>query len=130
MNVGAAQIDITPDRAVDLSGFAARIQPSIGVLDPVFAKCLYLEEREHRLLLAAVDVVALDRAFLKSFRNWARDELNLGADQVLLSATHTHSAPATARLCGCGRVDERYVQELQAKLRSCARQATAKQQAA
>jgi hypothetical protein len=130
MNVGAAQIEITPDRVVELSGFAARVQPSIGVLDPIFAKCLYLEDGDQQLLWANLDVVALDRGFLESFRTWAHGELNLGADQVLVSATHTHSAPATVRLSGCGEIDVHYVNELQAELRSCALQAVAKPQAA
>src|SRR5439155_619277 len=37
MNVGAAEIDITPDFPVELSGFALRPQPSTGVADPIFA---------------------------------------------------------------------------------------------
>ena len=35
MKVGTSQTDITPEPGVELSGFAARTQPSTGVLDPL-----------------------------------------------------------------------------------------------
>ena len=34
MKAGAAEADITPDFAVELSGFALRTQPAVGVLEP------------------------------------------------------------------------------------------------
>ena len=34
MILGTSQLDITPKPGVELSGFAARTQPSTGVLDP------------------------------------------------------------------------------------------------
>jgi hypothetical protein len=108
MNVGAAQIDITPQPGIDLSGFAAREQPSIGVLDPLYARALYVEESGQRLLWVHVDLIATERAFVESFRAWAGRELGLAPEQVLLSATHTHSGPATVPIVGCGRRDMAY----------------------
>src|SRR5439155_21304118 len=102
MNVGAAEIDITPDFPVDLSGFASRTQPSVGVLEPIFARAMYLDDGGEKLLWIACDVVALERTFIDDFRAWAGRELQLKPHQVLLSATHTHSAPATIHLNACG----------------------------
>src|SRR4051794_40662846 len=42
MNVGAAQIDITPDFSTDLSGYGLRQQPATGVLAPIFARAVYI----------------------------------------------------------------------------------------
>jgi neutral ceramidase len=50
MKVGVSQIDITPKPGVELSGFAARTQPSIGVLDPLFAKAVFLANGRERVL--------------------------------------------------------------------------------
>ena len=44
MNIGAAEIDVTPDFPVDLSGFGLRTQPSLGVLEPIFARALFLDD--------------------------------------------------------------------------------------
>lgn len=60
LKVGASQLDITPEPGVELSGFAARIQPSIGVLDPLFAKALYLGDGGERVLWIHCDLVGFD----------------------------------------------------------------------
>jgi hypothetical protein len=39
VNVGAAEVDITPKFEVELCGFALREQPCAGVLDPIVARC-------------------------------------------------------------------------------------------
>ena len=59
MKARIAQIDITPKPGVELSGFAARIQPSTGVLDPLFAKALYLADGQARVLWIHCDLVGL-----------------------------------------------------------------------
>jgi neutral ceramidase len=123
MKIGAAQIDITPDPGIDLSGFAARVQPNAGVLDPLCVKCLCLEEGSNRLLLLGADLVAFSSETVAEFRSWAKQDLGIGPAQVLLAATHTHSGPATIPLTGCGTVNIEYLRVLQNKMRQCAKAA-------
>lgn len=125
MKAGTAQRDITPPLGVELSGFAARVQPSTGVLDPLYAKALYLETTETRLLWIHCDLIGYDRSIVESFRLWAQDELDLSPDQVLLSATHTHAGPATIHLREAGEFDPVYVAFLLQKLRETATAALA-----
>jgi len=125
MNVGAAQIDITPDFPVELSGFALRPQPSDGVEDPIFARALYLEHAGERLLWIACDLIAFERDLVERFREWAMTVLGLEWRQVLLSATHTHTAPATIHLTAAGKYSEPYVALLAKKLEEVAQQAVA-----
>src|SRR5262249_6571418 len=88
MNIGAAQAEVTPTDllAIELSGFAARTQPCQGVLDPIFAKCLHLEDGAERLLWTCVDAVALDNEFVSRFRAWAHAAHQLRENQVVVSA--------------------------------------------
>jgi neutral ceramidase len=120
MKVGTAQVDITPKPGVELSGFAARTQPSTGVLDPLFAKVLYLADGNERVLWIHCDLVGIDREIVLEFRDWARQRLGLSAGQVILSATHTHSGPCTIHLHECGLYDPTYVKILQGRLREAA----------
>ena len=120
MNVGISQIDITPKPGVELSGFAARTQPSTGVLDPLFAKALYLADGGERVLWIHCDLVGFDREIVLAFRDWARERFGLDAGQVMLSATHTHSGPCTIHLHECGSYDPAYVELLQGRLREAA----------
>ena len=125
MKVGAAQVDITPKPGVELSGFAARIQPSTGVLDPLFAKALYLADGSERVLWIHCDLVGFDREIVLEFREWAQQRLGLAAGQVMLSATHTHSGPCTIHLQECGRYDPAYAKLLQGCLREAGEAAVA-----
>jgi hypothetical protein len=128
MIVGAAQVDVTPAKTVELSGFAARQQPMTGVLDPIFAKALYLADGNERLLWIHVDALALGAEFVSTFREWVLREH--GLKRVLLSATHTHAAPAVVPLTGCGRCDPDYLRSLQSNTQRAASEAIATAQAA
>jgi neutral ceramidase len=108
MKVGISQVDITPAPGVELSGFAVRAQPSIGVLDPLFAKALYLEHGDEQLLWVHCDVIGFDAELVSAFRRTARERWRLDQTRVMLSATHTHSGPGTLRLRECGAYDPGY----------------------
>ncbi len=125
MNVGVAQVDITPQPGCELSGFAARTQPSIGVLDRLYARCLYLEGGSERLLWINVDLIGLMREFVLEFREWAAAKLGLKTSQVMISAVHTHSGPATVDISEAGRYEPAYVQFLRGKLEEVAHKAMA-----
>ncbi|MFI5358386.1 MAG: neutral/alkaline non-lysosomal ceramidase N-terminal domain-containing protein [Opitutales bacterium] len=120
MNVGTSQIDITPDVGGELSGFALRLQPSVGVLDRLQARGLYLAAGTSRLLWIHCDLIGFDAGVVAAFREWAQRELGLTAAQVMLSATHTHSGPGTLRLVEVGAYDERYSGFLHARLQQAA----------
>jgi neutral ceramidase len=123
MRVGAGEVEITPDFEVELSGFASRVQPCVGVERPIFARAVYLEDGGEKLLWVGCDVIALERDLVESVREWARNELRLEARQVMLSATHTHSAPATVHLFAAGTYSSRYAEMLEGKIRDVARAA-------
>lgn len=128
MLVGTSQIDITPEAGVELSGFAKRIQPSTGIMDRLFAKGLYLEQdgqptggAGERLLWIHADLLAFDRDFVVEFRQWVGQQWGLRAEQVLVSATHTHSGPVTIHLQEAGAYDPKYVSFLRSQLEQVAR---------
>ena len=125
MNAGAAQVDITPQPGVELSGFAARTQPSVGVLDSLYARGLYVEDGGSRLLWLHADLIALEREFVLDLRRRIRQEFGLASSQVMVSATHTHSGPATIHLQEAGTYDADYVQSLREPLIETARSAVA-----
>ena len=125
MIIGVSQIDITPEPGVELSGFAARVQPSVGVLDHLFAKALYLQNQGVRLLWLHADLIGFDSEIVKAFRRWAAANLGLVEDQIMVSATHTHSGPCTIHLQEAGRYDPVYVEFLLKKLQAVSGQAMA-----
>jgi len=128
MTLGTSQIDITPKPGAELSGFAARVQPSIGVLDPLLARTLYLVCGKSELLWIHCDLIGFDRSIVQSIRHWAKAELGLNENQILLSATHTHAGPCTIHLREAGEFDPSYVEFLLAQLREGVRRAMAQKE--
>ena len=120
MKAGVAQLEITPPPGGELSGFALRVQPATGVLDPLYVRALHLREGAERLLWLHCDLIGLNENTVARFRRWARQTLGLGGPQVLLTATHTHSGPATIALRDAGAMDARYLDYLDEQLQAAA----------
>lgn len=98
---GWAQVSLTPDRPVFLSGqFHARV--SEGVRDPVTATVLALRgpDGEHAVLVSCDLVVISDE--LRDAVRGVLDLPGLDPGRVVFNATHTHTAPE----CRPSRGDE------------------------
>jgi len=113
---GVSRIDITPPVGVDLSGYAARENPSLGIHDPIFAKCLALDAGPSRLAVVCADLVGLSPQSVANIRRTVEDETGITSDNLLLTCTHTHSGPATVQLRECGDPDLEYVAKLEQEI--------------
>ncbi len=125
MKCGASRVVITPPVGVDLAGFAARQGPSVGLYDDLYARALYLATGDERLLWLHADLIGFSRELTAEVREQLAAEFGLAPRQVLLSATHTHSGPATVFLRWCGDMDRGYMAALPGHLLQAAREAIA-----
>ena len=112
MRAGYASADITPTQpGITLSGFAARRnQPSEGIDDPLSVHALIVEETGETVLLLVFDLLGLGPEITEQI-NGALDRLpglDIPRPNRILCCTHTHSAPATVKLIGCGVEDPAY----------------------
>ena len=92
LRAGVAKVDITPPPGQRLWGFAARVDPASGVLDPLYARVLVLEGGGKCVALVALD---LGRPFgpASLARLRAAAAKSSGISYVLVAASHTHSGP-------------------------------------
>jgi len=125
MKCGASQVNITPPAGVELSGYALRQQPSIGIHDDLYVRGLYLEQGDARLLWLHADLIGFQREQVQRLRRALAAELGLQERQLLFSATHAHSGPATVRLRAAGTMDAGYLAALDRYLTQAAREAVA-----
>lgn len=103
LRVGVAQVDITPSRPVALAGnFSTRISKTPDT--PIVAAALALESRpasgtaDHAIIVSC-DLVAIRDGVQQKFRERLRSRLPaIDLRRVLLTATHTHTAPLTMEL--------------------------------
>jgi neutral ceramidase len=87
---GAARVEITPPAGVPLNGYGARLgRNSAGKHDPLWARCLYLDDGETRLYLVTLDLVAVNPELRDRIHELAPD--NVPKEHIILTATHTHT---------------------------------------
>lgn len=91
---GVATVDITPQGSIWMSGYAARTKPSDGVLQPLHAKALALEDgRGGRLVMVSMDLIGITRTLADRVAATAAKQYKLDRAQLVLNASHTHTGP-------------------------------------
>lgn len=83
LRVGAARVDVTP---------AQLPRNYQGVLDRLYARAIVLENGASRAALVTVDAGGIQDATWQAVTQQVAKELGIPATNVLLTATHTHSA--------------------------------------
>jgi len=101
LKAGVAKVDITPPPGLTLWGFENRKAPATKAHDPLYARVLVLEAGDSRLALVALD---LGRPFGPGSLKTLRDSVQKrsGISNVLVVASHTHSAPVIADFYALG----------------------------
>lgn len=99
-----------------MSGFLARVQPSLDIHDPLSARAMYLDDDGRRSLWLHADLVGFTRELVVEVKQALGESLGLRPPEIVISATHTHSGPATIRLINAGNYDARYVERLRKAL--------------
>ncbi len=94
LRIGWSSVDITPDKPVLLAGqFHARV--SEGVHDPVTATALAVENGDGRVIMISCDLVSIGNDLRDTVRALLKTAIpELRSDEILLNATHTHTAPS------------------------------------
>jgi len=85
LRVGAAKVDVTPSAdQLPQNGF--------GVLDHLYARAIVLESGESRAAMITLDAGSVPTPTWQSVTERLEGELGIPTANVLLTATHTHSA--------------------------------------
>jgi Neutral/alkaline non-lysosomal ceramidase, N-terminal len=89
---GAAASDITPPLGVSINGyFNDRVAKRIH--DELHARCLVLDDGKTRLALVVCDSCMIPREVMDAAKALIAQRSGIPAAHVLISATHTHTAP-------------------------------------
>jgi hypothetical protein len=95
LRAAAGSVDLRPVVGARLTGFAARLEPSTGIHDPVLARLLLLDDESSRLLWTSCDLVGFDPEDDAELRRRLSAALSIAPNNVLVSCTHTHSGPCS-----------------------------------
>ena len=112
---GAFAIDITPREFPVLINGGVSERTADRVVDPLHARCLVLDDGTTQIAIAVVDSCMIPRALLDEAKETARAATGIPTERMLISATHTHSAPAVCGCLGTDR-DDRYARYLPGRI--------------
>ena len=112
---GASAVDIAPTAFPVLVNGGFLQNRATRVNDPIRAKCIALDDGSIRLAIVVVDSCMMPRELLDQAKELARARIGIPTERILISATHTHSAPAAMGALGCP-ADASYVSLLPARI--------------
>jgi len=112
---GAAQVDITPlELPVIVSGsFLERTADTVR--DRLYARALVFDDGTSRAAICIVDSLFMPSDLLGEAKRRVAKQTDIRVEDILVSATHTHTAPSVAGALGTG-VDESYREFLPGKI--------------
>ena len=94
---GTARREITPRGPIWMGGYAARKHPSEGVLQPLWAKALVLEDRQQaRAVFVSLDLIGIDRRLADAVGERVLQKTGIPRERIVLNCSHTHSGPVVA----------------------------------
>jgi hypothetical protein len=99
LRAGAAAVDITPRELPVLVNGSFGARRVSAVEDPLYARCLVLEDETERIALIAVDSCMIPRSIVDLAKKEIESATGIARDRILISATHTHSAPSVMNDC-------------------------------
>lgn len=115
LRVGATVTDITPvELPVLVNG--GMVSRSISEVNTrLNARTIVIDDGKERIAISVVDSCMLPRPLLDDVKALTATRTGLRPDQILISATHTHSAPSSMGALGTD-ADDRYVAFLRERL--------------
>lgn len=112
---GAFEVDIAPTEFPVRVNAMFTERSASQVVDPLRAKALALDDGNQRLVLCVVDSCMVPQSIIDQAKAQASKATGIPVERMLVSATHTHSAPSAMGCLG-SRVDPRYAAALPARL--------------
>jgi len=95
LKAGAAIIDITPKDSQFLFGYPHVKRYSTGVHDPLLSSALYISNGPAQAIFIANDIIFVSRDLVRRARQRINELTGVLADNIMITATHTHSGPVT-----------------------------------
>ena len=102
---GFHRIEITPSGPVSLAGYLNE-RISRGVLDPLYARLALLVSGDDKALFIQIDSCLIGDSDVDDIKGKIEDRTGIGRANVIVFASHTHTAPALMKLFGLKKEEE------------------------
>ena len=115
LKAGAAKADITPATYPVFVNGGMTSRSVDQAMTPLYARAIVVDDGLQRIALVVVDSCMIGRDVLDDAKHLAATRTQIQPDHMLISATHTHTAPS-AMACLGTEVQEDYLPLLREKL--------------
>jgi len=96
LKAGAAAVVITPEVGTPMAGYYHE-RGAESVHDDLYAKALVVDDGVTKAALVMVDLISTSRPFVQAARETIQSRTRIPADNILISATHSHTGPILAK---------------------------------
>ncbi|MFM9118464.1 MAG: hypothetical protein ACKOU6_20125 [Planctomycetota bacterium] len=115
LQVGAAMTDVTPLHYPVLVNGGMTSNSANKAVTPLYARAIVVDDGRERLALVVVDSCMMSRELLDEAKLLAAERTKIRPPRMMISATHTHTAPASMGCLGTD-ADPTYVPYLRERL--------------
>lgn len=115
LRAGAAIVDVTPTSYPVIVNAMFTERTATNAVDPLYVRALALDDGSTRMVLAIVDTCMIPRDLIDRAKERASRATGVPVNRMLVSATHTHSAPSAMGCLG-SRVDTNYAVFLEPRI--------------
>jgi len=98
MRAASTMIDITPPVGMRICGNIRKDNVSRGIHDPLYCNAVLCEHDDETVLLLVMDWAGVETKDALIIADKTSEALGISSDNVIVSATHTHSGPYTIEL--------------------------------
>jgi hypothetical protein len=115
LQAGAASVDVSPVKLPAIVNGSFAEKTAAKVMDRLHARAVVLDDGREKLAIVVVDSCMMPRELIEAAKQMAAERTGMAVERMLVSATHTHSAPAAMGALGSS-VDEAYAAWLPGKI--------------
>src|SRR6185503_3038388 len=92
LRVGVAEEDITPPVGFPMAGYYHE-RLADGTIDPLKAKAIVFRDARAECALVVCDLIGIATDLSQAIRKRASEKTGIPASHIVISATHSHTAP-------------------------------------
>lgn len=113
LKLGCAKRSISPPLGVGLAGYCLKPERTVqSILDELFAHAMVFDDGSRKAVLVAADAILIANDGIDILRRRIQTETGIAPEAIMISVTHTHSAPTAAFLRNWGELSPAYVERL------------------
>lgn len=96
LRLGTAAVPINPPPGIGLAGYY-HARGNEGVLDDILAKATVLDDGQTRAAIVVCDLISMPKWIVSEARRLAQERTGIPGANIMIGATHTHTAPVLFR---------------------------------